>query len=330
MTRPRVLRAIRLIGIAAALYAAGSVVAGVVLGHVAVRPFRIALGRAAIENARAEVRPLGGQVSDVAIAARDGVTLHGWLFSPARPNGHGVVALHGVSDNRRAMRGLAALLLKAGYTILAPDARAQGASGGTLATYGILERDDIQRWIDLLRTRTTGCIHGFGSSMGASQLLQIVDRGNLLCSVIVESPFATLKEAVFDRVGRPFGMGHRLGPKLLRPIVETGFVVVRSQYGVDLMQADPLAHVPRSRVPILVIHGLADVNTPPRHARMIQAANPQLVTLWLVEHATHTAAWSAEPSQYPARVLAFFTAHEPPGRVGASVATSSQKLGARW
>lgn len=41
------------------------------------------------------------------------------------------------------MIGYAELLLTRGSAVLMPDSRAHGQSGGALATYGLLEKDDI-------------------------------------------------------------------------------------------------------------------------------------------------------------------------------------------
>ena len=46
---------------------------------------------------------------------------------------------------------LQGMLLRRGYAILLPDARARGDSGGPVATYGYLESGDIARWLAWLR-----------------------------------------------------------------------------------------------------------------------------------------------------------------------------------
>ena len=70
--------------------------------------------------------------------------------------------------------GYAELFMVHGFSILMPDARAHGASGGQLATYGLLESDDIRRWFDWLQqNQHPGCIFGFAESMGAAQILQL-------------------------------------------------------------------------------------------------------------------------------------------------------------
>lgn len=71
------------------------------------------------------------------------------------------------------MIGYAELLLAHGFAVLVPDARAHGASGGDLATYGLLESDDIHEWFDWLEQHEhPDCVFGFAESMGAAQLLQ--------------------------------------------------------------------------------------------------------------------------------------------------------------
>jgi len=54
------------------------------------------------------------------------------------------------------MIGFARLFLANGYRVLLPDSRAQGASDGRFATYGVLERDDVHRWIDWVATTSHG------------------------------------------------------------------------------------------------------------------------------------------------------------------------------
>ena len=112
------------------------------------------------------------------------IVLKAWYIQPANDNGRDVVMLHGITDNREGVAGFAPMLLKQGYRVLLPDARAHGESGGAVATYGLLERDDIHRWVDWLYSEQhSTCVYGFGESMGAALVLQslAVETG-LLCS----------------------------------------------------------------------------------------------------------------------------------------------------
>ena len=85
----------------------------------------------------------------VQATAADGVTLDGWLFTPHDANGAGVIVLHGVDDTRVGMSRHTAFLLDAGFTVLAPDLRGHGSSGGPLVTYGVREASDVHVWADV-------------------------------------------------------------------------------------------------------------------------------------------------------------------------------------
>lgn len=111
-------------------------------------------------------------LKDVSIVTPDGVTLHAWAIHPRHANGDVVMLLHGLADNRIGMTGYAQLLLAHGFRVLLPDARAHGSSGGQLATYGLLEGNDIHQWFDFVAAHDhPHCIFGLGESMGAAQLL---------------------------------------------------------------------------------------------------------------------------------------------------------------
>ena len=90
-----------------------------------------------------------------------------WVLNPKNGNGDVIILLHGLSDNRLGMSGYADLALRHGYGVLMPDARAHGAiSGGVVATYGLLEAQDIRSWFQfLLATQHPRCIYAFGESM---------------------------------------------------------------------------------------------------------------------------------------------------------------------
>jgi uncharacterized protein len=330
-------RALRWVGALGIVYLLLCALIGVYLADVAVKPQRRGLPFGALAEARELLRPGAGDVADVSIAARDHIPLRGWLYTPSRPNGHAVIALHGVNTNRSSVASHAALMVKAGYTVLTPDARAHGNSGGLLASYGVIETDDIDRWIKWLRAQQpSGCLHAFGASMGGAHVLQIVDGPNPLCSAIVEAPFASFREVAYDRVGRYASTGDWLGRWALRPAVEAGFVTAKLRYGLDLDRSNPAGHLLNTRTPVLLIHGLDDTNVPPRHVQFMHAANPALLAVWLVEGARHVGAWRKEGKAYESRVLGFFAAHEPPRAAAtitapapAAAATTQTSAGSR-
>lgn len=251
--------------------------------------------------------------ADAHITASDGVLLSAWSFRQRSGNGSAVILLHGQGDNRAGMLGPAEMLLRHGYSVLVPDARGHGLSGGQITTYGVLEADDVRRWFEWLqKEESPNCIDGIGDSMGGAELLRSLDAEHGFCAVIAESPFATFREAAYDRLGQGFGEGAGLGRTLLRPAYFAGLIYARAHYGVDFDMADPAKAVANSAVPVLLIHGLADRSLPVRHSIIIRAKNLS-TALWEPERADHCGASTAEPAEYERRVIRWFeqhTAHE--------------------
>lgn len=286
---------------------------GIVLAEWALHPGRRLVGPEAEAQAQAVAARNQAALGEVAVTAEDGIVLRGWSFRPLHGNGDAVILLHGQTDNRTGMLGNADLLLRHGYAVLLPDARAHGASGGEVATYGVKEAGDVRRWYDwLLRTQSPRCIDGLGDSMGAAQLLQSLKTTPGFCAVVAESPFASFREASYDRLGEKLDTGDWAGRTLLRPAIEAGFLYARWKYGIDLEQASPQNAVAASSIPVLLIHGKKDTNLPPRHSEQIEArsrAHNSAVLLWEPAEAGHCGAAGAEPEEYERRVTGWFESH---------------------
>src|SRR5260370_28763527 len=151
----------------------------------------------------------GREPQEVSVEAQDGITLRAWYFVHTAVTRNTVIVLHGLGDTRRGMSGQAELFLRHGYNVLVPDSRAHGASGGELATFGILEADAVHGVVSWLkdRMRARGCVFGSGVSMGAGIILQAVPREPGFCGGIPEAPHASFREIGYDRIGQPFHLG---------------------------------------------------------------------------------------------------------------------------
>jgi pimeloyl-ACP methyl ester carboxylesterase len=286
-----------------------SLIAGVIVAEATLHPGRRSISVKEELLAREVAHTHDSKFDDVAIRAGDGVTLSGWSIRPRNANGQAVILLHGLGDNRMGMIGYAELLLVHGFGVLMPDARAHGASGGQLATYGLLESDDIRRWFDWIQqNQHPGCIFALGESMGAAQLLQSLQAESHFCAVAAESPFSSFREIAYDRVGQFFHTGPWLGRTALRPVVEVAFGYARWKYDLNFELLSPERIVAATRVPVLLIHGLDDRNIPVRHSRRIASYNPSL-TLWEVPDADHCGAVSTAPQEFEHRLMDWFESY---------------------
>ena len=145
--------------------------------------------------------------------------------------------------------------------------------------------------------------------MGAAELLRSLDEERGFCAVVAESSFASFREAAFDRLGQHFSTGPWLGRTLLRPAFVIGMEYAQMRYGVNLRDAAPEKSVANTNVPVLLIHGLADTNLPPRHSEMIKAEVPAVV-LWEPTGADHCGASTAAPAEYERKVVGWFGTHD--------------------
>lgn len=290
--------------IATLTYCVLSLAAGVMLAEGALHPGRRPLHFE--REARQVADGLGARLEDVSITASDGTSLAAWFARPAQWNGSAVILLHGVSDNREGVGGFAQLFLEQGYSVLLPDARAHGLSGGTLASYGLYEADDIHSWTDWLYARQAPrCVFGFGESMGAGIIVQAVHSEPRLCGVVAESPFGDFREAAYDKLAAALHLTPGVARLAFAASVEAGLRYARWKYRIDLSGVSPARSVHDSHVPVLLIHGTLDHALRPRQSQLIRAANPASVTLWEVPGAGHCGASAIQPREFRDRVLRF-------------------------
>jgi pimeloyl-ACP methyl ester carboxylesterase len=298
--------------LALVLYLTLCTIGGITLADATLHPARRPLTSDEISAVRDAAHALDADLADVSITTPDHATLRAWLIHPHHSNGDAVLLLHGLGDNRLGMIGYAQLFLAHGFTVLLPDARAHGLSDGPLATYGLVERNDIHQWSEFLETQIPSapahCIFALGESMGAAQLLQSLDTHPNFCAVAAESPFATFREIAYDRMGQPFHLGPWVGRAIFRPLVEIAFLRARWKYQLAMQNISPENSAASTAIPILLIHGEVDSNIPLRHSLLIHARAPN-TQLWPVPAADHCGALSTAPEEFESRLLAWFVKH---------------------
>ena len=245
----------------------------------------------------------------VEVKARDGVVLRGWLLQPVKSNGGYVLALHGIADSRMGQVGLARLFVANGYSVLMPDSRGHGVSGGELVTYGLREADDVSRWLDwLVDIEHPRNLFGMGESLGGAVLLQSLAREHRFRAVVAECAFANFADIAVYRVAQRIPLPDALGHAAAAPVVWSAFLYARMRYGLDFRRVSPETAMSDASTPVLLIHGLRDTRTPPVHSRTLAAKNSGAV-LWLVPGAEHTGAFGTVPEEFERRVLGWFSAH---------------------
>lgn len=243
----------------------------------------------------------------VSIRAADGTLLAGRLIHRRITGSRCALLLHGVDDNAGSQMSFARSLGARGFTVLAIDIRAHGASGGELRGYGIWEADDTVRWANYLRTQNCdGGVFGYGASMGAAILIQALGRGAPFEAVVAECPFSSFRLIARERVGQRIGGSSFAARLFAGALVATAFYYAEVRYGIDLTLASP-ENTAANRAPVLLIHGAADRNILPSHSERL-ASRLSGASLWLVPGASHANARQAAPLEFDERVNQWFRA----------------------
>ena len=240
----------------------------------------------------------------VTVRARDGVDLSAWWLRATKSNGNCVAVLHGIGDSRVGTQGFAPMFLDQGYSVLLPDSRAHGASGGEFVTYGLLEKYDILAWTRWMTTAGCRKLYGLGESLGAALLIQAAGIEPAFAAIVAECPYADLREVAEYRVRE---MGH-VRPLVANVVVTSALLYAAWVDGLDLRHVSPIESIAHAATPILLIHGLRDARTPPYNSQRLAEANPR-DSLWLVPNAVHTGASRTQPQEFQRRVFAWFAEH---------------------
>jgi uncharacterized protein len=300
----------RLLAVLAILYLIASLIEGIRIAERSLHLNKRPLGDTAAHRDRIR-QQFHVEIQDVSLTAADGVTLQAWFVQPADTNGKSVIILHGSTSNRLDSTGFAEIFLNHGYAVLLPDSREHGESGGNIATYGILEKYDVNLWTHWLRQRAPGCTYLLGESMGAAIGLQTTAINPDLCAVAVESPYSTFRAITYEHVG-----GNHTGPlfwrTIGRPAIEVAIAYTRLRYGIYLPDANPEAAVERSHTPSLLIAGTADDIIPMHHAQELENICASHCALWIVPGAGHGKASTVAHAEFEHRILDWFQTHDEP------------------
>jgi len=219
---------------------------------------------------RAQERSLGPLVTFSA----GPLSLAGWRF-PATGSRRGtIVYLHGVADNRAAASGIATRFTSRGFDLVAYDSRAHGDSGGTVCTYGYYERHDLLRVLDALEP---GPVVIIGSSLGAAVALQAAAVDGRISAVVAAEAFSDLATVARERAAWFFSDG----------TVRRAFALAEQTGHFKIDDVSPVRAARTISIPVFLLHGSRDRETPPEHSRRIFDALAGPRRLQMVEGAGH-------------------------------------------
>lgn len=279
--------------------------AGNSIGSGILHPVRLPLNPDRMKWAGQMLEHTSSAKEDFNVRASDGVELRGWKVRPPSPTGDWALLYHGIADNRTGCSGHGEFLLRHGYSLVMMDSRAQGESGGDIATFGWKERyDTVAITNALYAAEKVRHLFALGVSMGAAIALQSAAVEPRIEAVSAEDPFADLREVSYDYAG--LFITPWLGKSLFRPAVSSAMKSVEKEGGFKPEDASPEKAVAARPFAVLLICGTRDHRIPCRHAQRIYSAAIGPKQLWIVDGAEHAAALGRVPAEYESRVISLF------------------------
>jgi pimeloyl-ACP methyl ester carboxylesterase len=204
----------------------------------------------------------------------DGLTLKGWQCRASTARRGTIVYLHGVADNRTSGAGIVQRFGARGFDVVAYDSRAHGESDGDVCTYGFFEKNDLHHVLDRVGP---GPIVLIGTSLGAAVALQEAARDSRVTAVVAAETFSDLRTVATERAPFVFTSG----------IIARAFQIAEQQGHFRVDEVSPAMAAAEIKIPVLLIHGAADTDTPPEHSQRVLAALVGPKRLILVSGAGH-------------------------------------------
>ena len=205
----------------------------------------------------------------------DGVVLKGWLFRAAGERRGTIVYLHGSADNRASVVGVAKRYVPSGYDVLAYDSRAHGESTGDACTYGYYEKHDLAKAIDSLKVPVVAVI---GVSLGAAVAIQAAAEDARVARVVAISTFSDLRMVATERAPFFASAGN----------IREAIAIAEKQANFVVDDVSPARTAARLSIPVLLIHGAVDRETPPAHSERVHQALKGPKRLLLIPKSCHS------------------------------------------
>ena len=202
--------------------------------------------------------------------------LHAWWCPHPEPRG-AAMTVHGYAMNRSEFAPEAAVMWRAGFSVLLLETRSHGRSRGGLGGFGWLEREDVAAGARWLRERTPGVpLVIMGSSQGAAATaFALGEDPTLADALILDGAYGRMDRAVRGFLN--FLFTRRWGRVFAPGIPILGLFLGFSPYGKDV--AESLAKM--GPKPVLIFHGEKDtIALPSETKRNVAALGGPTTVVW--------------------------------------------------
>jgi pimeloyl-ACP methyl ester carboxylesterase len=211
------------------------------------------------------------------------VSMHGWWLASPDDSSTVLLYLHGNDFNLGSNVEHIVRLHRLGFSVLAIDYRGYGRSGGAFPSEAQVYRDAEVAFDHLTKQRGIDprSVIVYGHSLGAAIAIELALRRPALAGVIAESGFTSVSD--------------------LAKTLYWMFPVDRLVH----QRFDALAKVAKLTVPVLFLHGTADLEVPYTMSERLYAAAPEPKRLALIRGGGHEDNPLVDFASYSRAVLKF-------------------------
>ncbi len=234
------------------------------------------------------------EVNNVSIQSYDNLKLNAIEYRK-EDSDKWIIMVHGYTSSNQSMVNRAVHYGEKGYNVLLPNNRAHGDSEGTYIGMGWLDRLDIIDWIEFIIDENPEAeIALYGVSMGGATVSMV--SGEKLpdnVKVVIEDCGYTSAWAMFENQ-----LDYRFGLPPF-PVLDLAGIVGNMRTGYDLKDADSIAQLEKSTLPILFIHGDIDNYVPVEMVyEMYEASNSVDKEILIIEGSNHAESDYVNPEVY--------------------------------
>lgn len=237
------------------------------------------------------------------LTTSDGIDIKAWYIPAAQPTNKAIVWIHGIHSARVSWltRPEFPAMHQKGYNMVAIDLRNHGQSGGTVTTMGLYEDRDVLAAIRYAEQKGNTEIGLVGNSLGGASVIHAAAESDPdVKAVWDDCAFASFDLAVISVASNM----HAPFLNLVAPAIEE---TSDERLGADMSGGDPDTWIGKiSPRPVYIVHGAADNFIFAENSRINYAAAGDPKTLWLVPGAGHGVSDKVDPTDYIARMSAFF------------------------
>ncbi|HVX84298.1 MAG TPA: alpha/beta fold hydrolase [Phycisphaerae bacterium] len=239
-------------------------------------------------------------------------TLSAWVTEPPRgapPRGT-LLIVHGFLADHSWLDYATDAFAKAGYRTVAVDLRGHGESTGKHITFGVVESRDLVQLTDYLQQHHLCGDHlgVYGVSLGAATAIQFAVLDPRVSAVVAVAPFATFSGEVphFGRTMLPLPGWFLSNQDYAQIVRDAGEIA-----NFNPADADPLAAIRKTHIPILLLHGDADAIIPMANSQKLHDADPDRSEFHPLHGEGHVAACFDFSGEARRRAIDWFHVHLP-------------------